>query len=459
MSIFTFLENRKGNNSMARPKLLLYGFFFHTIRQSGLAALIFSMLGISLASSAFAQGTVGGKITDRNGVSIPGVNVLIKGTATGTISDIEGDYSLSAPGDGTLVFSFIGYASQEVQINSRTTINVTMEDALTSLDEVVVTPLGILREARSLTYSTQSISTEELSKARELNVTSSLQGKVPGLNITSSGTGVGASNRVILRGNRSISGDSQPLYVIDGVPIIGNPSDINPDNIASLNILKGPNAAALYGSAAQDGVIIIETKKGKSGAISVSFNQTTQVLRPIHSIPFQNEYGQGIGGVYQANAESSWGPRMTGQLVDSWSIRPEDEGEQYNMFPQPNNIRDAFQNGYNTASNIMASMGSERIQGMFTYTRTDAKGIVPGNKLGRNNVAVRLGSQITDNLTLDAKIEYMQQVINDPLMEDINNFNPSKQIYMLPRNIRTEEARKYTYANPSGIIMQNFWTP
>src|SRR5690606_13294397 len=176
-----------------------------------------------LVATAFAQSTVGGKVTDRKGESIPGVNILVKGTTSGTISDVEGNYSVNVPEEGILIFSFIGYIPQEVPVNSRSTINITMEDALTSLDEVVVTPLGILREARSLTYSTQSISTEELAKARELNLTSSLQGKVPGLNITSSGTGVGASNRVILRGNRSISGDSQPLYVIDGVPIIGNP--------------------------------------------------------------------------------------------------------------------------------------------------------------------------------------------------------------------------------------------
>src|SRR5690606_3540393 len=228
--------------------------------------------------------------TDGNGESIPGVNIIVNGTSSGTVSDIEGNYSINVPEDGILVFSFIGYLSQEVPVNSRSTINVSMEDALTSLDEVVVTPLGILREARSLTYSTQSISTEELSKARELNVTSSLQGKVPGLNITSSGTGVGASNRVVLRGNRSISGDSQPLYVIDGVPIVGDPSDLNPDNIASLNILQGPNAAALYGSAAQNGVIIIETKRGRAGVTAISVNHTSQVMSPIHIIPFQNSY-------------------------------------------------------------------------------------------------------------------------------------------------------------------------
>jgi len=402
---------------------------------------------------------VKGKITDSKGESLPGVSVRVKGTTIGTSTDIDGRYSLNVSDDAVLVISYIGYLSKEVAVNGRNSVDIVLEVSTASLNEVVVTALGIEREKRSLTYSTQAISTEELSEARELNVTTSLQGKVPGISISSAGTGVGASNRIVLRGNRSISGDSQPLYVIDGVPIIGDPSDISPDNIASLNVLKGPNAAALYGSAAQNGVIIIETKKGKTGSVNLSLNQTTQIMSPIHTIPFQNEYGQGIGGVYQKNTESSWGPKMTGQAVDTWSIRPEDAGKQYSFSPQPNNVKDAFQMGYNTATNIIASVGSENIQGMFTYTRTDAAGIVDGNKLGRNNMAVRLTAQLSKRLKLDTKVDYMQQVINDNLVEDINNFNPAKQIYMLPRNIRTEDAKNYTYTNSAGIVLQNFWTP
>ena len=402
---------------------------------------------------------VRGKITDSKGEVLPGVSVRVKGTTIGTSTDIDGRYSLSVDDNAVLVISYIGYLSKEVTVNGRNAIDIVLEVSTASLNEVVVTALGIEREKRSLTYSTQSISTEELSEARELNVTTSLQGKVPGISISSAGTGVGASNRIVLRGNRSISGDSQPLYVIDGVPIIGDPSDLSPDNIASLNVLKGPNAAALYGSAAQNGVIIIETKKGKTGAVNLNLNQTTQIMSPIHTIPFQNEYGQGIGGVYQKNTESSWGPKMTGQSVDTWSIRPEDAGKQYSFSPQPNNVKDAFQMGYNTATNIIASVGSENIQGMFTYTRTDAAGIVDGNKLGRNNMAVRLTAQLAKRLRLDTKVDYMQQVINDNLVEDINNFNPAKQIYMLPRNIRTEDAKNYTYTNSAGIVLQNFWTP
>jgi TonB-linked SusC/RagA family outer membrane protein len=403
--------------------------------------------------------TVQGQVSDNNGLPLPGVNVFLKGTTKGVMTDFDGNYTLTVPRDGVLVTSYIGYVTQEVPINNRTTINIFLNEDVQSLNEVVVTTsLGINRQKRSLTYATQEVSTEELSEARELNVISSLSGKVPGLNITSSGTGVGAANRVILRGNRSISGDSQPLYVVDGVPIIGDPSDLSPDNIASLNVLKGPNAAALYGSAAQNGVIIIETKIGKAGVTNITLNTTTQMLDPLIDLPFQNEYGQGISGIYNPNSDASWGPRMTGQLVDTWSLLPEHAGMQYNLNPQPNNIEDAFQTGFNTATNIAANMGSEKVQGMFTYTRTDAKGIVPGNELVRNSFAVRVTSQLTDKLKLDSKIDFTQQEINDPLVESISNFNPIKQIYMMPRNIRTEDAEQYTYLN-DGIVRQNYWTP
>lgn len=413
----------------------------------------------ALADAAQIQAPVRGRVTDAEGNGLAGVSISLKGTDVGTASDAAGNFSITAPADGILVFTYVGFVAQETPIGGRRSINMVLQEESTALDEVVVTALGIEREQRSLTYSTQSIDTQQLTEARELNVVTSLQGKVPGLTLSTSGAGVGASNRVVLRGNRSISGDSQPLYVIDGVPIVGDPSDLNPDNIASLNILQGPNAAALYGSAAQNGVIIIETKRGRAGTVSVSLNQTTQLLEPIHNIPFQNVYGQGIGGVYQANAESSWGPRMEGQQVSTWSIRPEDAGMEYRLTPQPDNIRDAFQRGYNTASNLVATMGGEKMQSMLTYTRTDAEGIVPGNKLARNNLALRLNGQLTERLSVDAKIDYMKQVTRDPLVEDINNFNPTKQIYMMPRNIRTEDARNYTYTDPNGIILQNYWTP
>jgi TonB-linked SusC/RagA family outer membrane protein len=419
-----------------------------------------SPASIDISKTLFNNVVIKGQVTNAARQPQEGVSILLKGTSMGTSTGVDGRYAINVPENGILVFSYIGFVSQEVAVNSRTTIDVQLQEKASSLNDVVVTTaLGIKREARSLTYSTQGVKTQNLTEARDLNVMNSLEGKVAGLSITSSGTGIGGSDRVILRGNRSISGDSQPLYVIDGVPVIGDPSDISPDNIASINVLKGPNAAALYGAAAQNGVIIIETKKGRAGAINISLNHTYQMLTPIESIRFQNEYAQGIAGVYLKASESSWGPKMTGQTVGLWSINPADAGKQYALTPQPNNVRDAFRNGFSTATNLNASMGGEKIQGMFSFTRTDAKGNVPGNTLGRNNLAVRVTSQLTNRLTLDTKIDYMQQVIHDPVVEDINTLNPVKQIYMMPRNIRTEDARNYSFADASGVIRQNFWNP
>lgn len=402
---------------------------------------------------------VRGQIKDAKGESLPGVSIKVKGTSIGTSSDIDGRYSLNVPDNATLVFNYIGYVIKEVVVNNQTLINVTLEESATSLNEVVVTALGIVREKRALTYSTQNVSTKELTEARDLNVVNSLQGKVSGLSINSSGSGVGAPDRVILRGNRSISGDSQPLYVIDGVPVSGNPGDLNPDNIASLNVLKGPNAAAIYGAAAQNGVIIIETKKGIAGVTTISFRNNSQMMTPEIDVAFQNQYAQGISGVYQNKSESSWGPKMTGQMVPTWSISPADVGKQSALTAQPNNVSDFYQNGLSIANNLIVSMGSEKIQGNFSFTRTDANGTVPQNNLKRNDLGARITGQVTKKLSFDTKIQYIKQKITDPIIQDINNFNQTKQIYMIPRSISTAEAKNYSFLDPAGVIKQNYWNP
>lgn len=358
-----------------------------------------------------------------------------------------------------MVFSFIGYVTQKIPVDSRATINVTLQETATSLNEVVVTAFGLEREAKSLTYATQSVGTKELSEARELNVMNSLQGKVAGLSINSSGGGVGAPARVVLRGNRSITGDNQPLYVVDGVPISGSPADLNPDIIESINVLKGPNAAALYGSVAQNGAIIIETKRARAGVVNISLNNTFMIMDPSIPIEFQDEFGQGNGGTYNPHSEMAWGPRMNGQMVDHWSLDPADAGSQYPYTNQPGNRQDVFQNGYNLASNLVASVGGEKTQAVFSYTFTDSEGTLPGNKLQRNDISVRLNSQLTDRLSLDSKISFLRQVINNQLDQGASNFNPVMQIYRMPPNIRTEDARNFEYTNADGLNQQNYWNP
>ncbi|MEX1063164.1 MAG: carboxypeptidase-like regulatory domain-containing protein, partial [Balneolaceae bacterium] len=307
------------------------------------------------------QEIVEGQVVDAaTSQTLPGVNIVVSGTAIGTVTDADGNFSINLPSlNDTLLVSYIGYQTREVPVDGRSNIRVTLDYLVVAGEEMVVTAFGLQREVKSLTYSTQTVNTEQLTEARELNVISSLQGRVAGLSINQSGSGVGAPNRVILRGNRSISGDSQPLYVIDGVPVRGNPGDLNPDNIASIDVLKGPNAAALYGSAAQNGAIVIETHRGEAGVVNVRLNNTFMVQEPVHNIQFQNEYAQGLGGNYISSSEESWGPRMEGQMVNHWSILPGDAGRQYALNPQPDNVSDGFQRGFNLANNIHVGMGAD----------------------------------------------------------------------------------------------------
>lgn len=401
---------------------------------------------------------VRGQVTNKDNAPLSGVSVRLKGTSIGTVTNANGEYIISVPNEGgVLVFSYIGFTPQEASITGQNLINIALEFEAAELGDVVVTALGLKRQSKSLTYSTQSVDTENITKAREVNVMNSLQGKVAGLSISTSASGVGASTRVILRGNRSISGDSQPLYVIDGVPVRGNPSDLSSDNIASINILKGPNAAALYGSAAQNGAIIIETKRGASGVTNISFGNTFMLQSPMILTKFQNEYGQGQNGIYDKTSEYSWGPKMEGQLVDNWSMSPELRGTQYALTPQPNNNIDVYQTGYNLASNLLVTMGGEKTQTAFSYTFTNAHGVLPNNKLDRHNLSARMNNKLSDKIALDTKIEFIQQNIDNGFFG--GRYNPSRMIYRLPRSIQTLHLREYEYTNSEGLNKQNYFNP
>lgn len=404
---------------------------------------------------------ISGTVTDaQTGEPLPGVNVMVKGTTTGTSTDSEGNFEFNAPSlQDTLVVSFIGYQTQEVPISGRTTLNIELVSQAIAGEEVVVTAFGLERETQSLTYSTEDVDSESLTEARELNVVNSLSGKVAGMQVNQAGTGVGGATRVVLRGNRSISGSSQPLYVVDGVPVRGDISNMNPDNIESINVLKGPNAAALYGSEAQNGAIVVTTKRGQAGEVEISYSSNFMFRDPLLLTEYQNQYGQGTSGEYAPSSESSFGPRMDGRMVDHWSPDPEMAGEQYAFNPQPDNVRDAFQTGYNSSNNLTASMGSENIQALFSYTFTNSEGVVPGNELDRHNISARVNSQLSDKLSLDSKLSYMRQSIDNQLFTGENFANPIRHIYRMPRNIRTADAENFEYFTPEGTRRQHYWNP
>lgn len=418
--------------------------------------LLFFVLFSTSYYSIAQNRNISGVVSDTKGETLPGVSVKVKGSSIGTSTDLDGKYSLSVPANSILVIAYIGYVTKEVAVNDQTQINITLESSSTALSEVVVTALGIERETKSLTYTVQSVGTESLSKAREFNVANSLAGKVAGLNFQTSTQGVGGASRLILRGNRSISGSSEPLYIVDGVP--GNFTNINPDDVESITVLKGPNAAALYGSTASNGAVVINTKKGAEG-FKVSFNQSYTADLPNILIEYQNEYGQGTNGIYAKQSARNWGPRMDGRMVEHWSNDPNWAGpKEYAFLPQPDNIRDFFQTGKLSASNLAISTGNEKNQTYFSYTFTEGNGVVRNNDISQHNVNLRLNNKLGKKLSLDSKLAYVKKNILNPIPAFINYENQMWNGYQILRNLRTEDIRKYEFIDPAtGYPVRHYW--
>lgn len=405
----------------------------------------------------FQDTTVSGKIINEKREPLEGATINIKGSTASVVTNADGSFKVKTPLTSTLIVSMIGYSAQEIPLNGKAEITITLQSSSTTLTDVVVTALGIERQKKTLTYSTQAVNTRSLSQAREINVVNALQGKVAGLNISSGSSGLGAATRVILRGNRSINGNSQALFVVDGIQV-SDISNINPDNITKINVLKGANAAALYGSAGQNGVIVIETKKGKEG-VQVTLNTNYMLTQVIHSIPYQYEYGQGINGIYNPSAESVWGPALNDSMVNTWSLIPSKVGTKYPFSDYRDTREDIFQTGQSSATNLSISMGNERLQSLINYTYTDASGIIPNNGLKRHNMTVRLSGNISKRLSFDAKLEYNKQTLGNVLSEGESSFNPLRQIYTTPPNIRMEDLKEYEFTNPStSLPQQNYWS-
>jgi len=431
---------------------------YKELRLNELVLLLALFFSFGFIESARAQTEVSGTVTTEAGEPLPGVNIVVQGTTTGTNTGTDGSFELSVPSlNETLVFSYIGHQTLEIELNGRSQLTVEMVEQTYQGDELVVTAFGIERATRGLSYSTEGVSTEQMTEARELNVVNSLQGRVAGLNINRASTGVGGEARVVLRGNRSFSGNSNPLVVVDGVPIRGSLSDISPDEIESINVLKGANAAALYGSQAQNGAIVVTTNRAQAGEVSFSLSNTFQLETPILTTQYQNEFGQGTGGVYSPNSEFNWGPRMDGSQVAHWS--PLAQGETYAFSAQPDNVRDIFQTGYHNATNLTANIGGERTQTSFSYTWTGAEGMVPNNEMNRHNVSVRVTSQLLERLTLDSRVSYMRRIIDNSLATGENFANPTRHIYRVPRNIPVSQMREFEYTDAAGNNRQHFWNP
>lgn len=384
-----------------------------------------------------ADVTVEGTVVDQNGEPIPGVTVSVPGSGLGTTTDLEGKYTLLVPEASTLVFSFIGFESQSIVVGDRSVIDVVLSEDISSLEEVVVTALGIERQKESLAYSVSQVRGEEFTQARELNVANALTGKIAGVNATGMATGPGGSSRIIIRGNGSLSGNNQPLYVVNGMPIDNSIpgggtttggggmnvdrgdgiSGINPDDIESISVLKGGAAAALYGSRAANGVILITTKKGRARqGIGIEINSTT-TFEDVAVFPdWQYEYGQGFDGrkpLTQAEAVSSgrlsYGAKMDGQPYIQF------DGEMRPYSPVKDNIKDFYRMGSNFINSVAFSGGNESITYRLGVSNTDANSIVPNSSFTRKTANLNLNAFLGERLSIETVVQYnMDQGHNRP---------------------------------------------
>ena len=372
------------------------------------------------------QRKITGKVTDQSGVSLPGVSVVIKGTTIGTLTDATGKYAIdNAPQNATLIFSFVGTTTQEIPSEGRKVIDVVMKESTIGLDEVVVTALGIEKNKKSIAYATQRIGRDALNVVPQANFINSLSGKVAGVTISNS-AGVGGSATVLIRGNKSINQNNQPLYVIDGIPMANNISssnnatfsssdrgdyisNINTNDIESINILKGASAAALYGSAAANGAILITTKKGQAGVSRVTYNSSFMMDKVAYVPEIQNSYGQtNPGSMY------SWGSAITNAQ---------------------DNISGFFKTGTNLVNSISISSGSEKVQSYISYANTIGNGILENNTLSRHNFDIKEIVNLFDNkLKIEVNGTFAKQTLNSPPTSGLQ-MNNIKGLYLFPRGL------------------------
>ena len=441
------------------------------------------VLFFALTLSAYAQ-QISGTVTDENGVPLPGATVLVQGTSNGVSTDFDGNYSISASQGDTLVFSFVGYSSQSVVVGSSSTVNVSLEPD-NALEEVVVTALGVQRNTKALGYSVTNVEGDEISANPSTNAINALQGKVAGVNITGSAMGAKGSSRVVIRGSSSLTGNNQPLYVVDGITINNDNlgaagmwggtdfgdgiSSINPDDVASVTVLKGGAAAALYGSRASNGVILITTKNGLgSEGLGIEINSTTQFDMLNTSLwDTQTTYGAGSLGAAPSNSTSAmdnmwsaWGAKMSGQLVPQFDgvSRPYVYSDNKDKF---------YRTGTTLSNTISFSTGNENGNTRFSITNLDNDDISPNSTLDRNQLSVNTSQRLGNNLKVDANLKYsLEDQSGNPRLSDgpgnanwiINNYAPSMDVNWAkgPNGDGRNDDLTEFQATPS-IYIQNPW--
>ncbi len=391
------------------------------------------------------QKTVTGKVIDKNGQPLPGVSVVIKGTTQGTVTNAVGDFSLpDVSSNATLQFSFVGMVSQEVAVGNQTSINVTMLEEAIGLGEVVVTALGIQKESKSLGYATSTVKSEQLTVNRTPNMMNALEGKIAGVSITSLGTGPNGTSKIRIRGQSSISGQNNPLIVVNGVPIDNtnfgsNPNNagsdnsigvrgggitsdggdglasINPDDVESMTVLKGAAASALYGARAKDGVIMITTKsKGDQKGIGVSYNINYTNEAPIDYTDYQYEYGQGEQGVRPTTPNPTSGQWSFGEKFQPGMTQVLYNGLTVPYEPQKGIINEFFRNGYNVTNTLTLSSGGDKGGMSLSMANMTSQGIIPNNTFKRNTINFGFSYNLTEKFSFQGNINYSNEKNENP---------------------------------------------
>jgi len=436
---------------------------------------------------------VSGKVTDETGLAVPGVNVLVKGTALGTATDADGKYSLTVPDESAvLVFTFIGYATQEITVGSRTTVDVSLKQDVKALEEVVVTALGIERSSKSLGYATSKVTPEQFATNRTTNIMNSLQGKIAGVNISALGTGPAGTSKIRIRGQSSISGQNNPLIVINGVPIDntnfgtnqGNTagdtsipnkgggastdggdglSSINPDDVESMTVLKGAAAAALYGSRAKDGVIMVTTKsRGTGKGIGLTYNMNFTDETPLDYTDYQYVYGQGENGVGPASPGAPPNP-TTGQWSWGPKIQPGMTQVLYNNVTVPyvaqrGIINKFYRHGMNLTNTVSLSANGDKGGLNLSFSNMNSDGITPNNSYQRKTVNLGFVYDLSERLSFKGNINYSNEYNkNPPVVADQDNSIPTS-LYAMANTMPLEVLKGNAYNAGGGEYLYSRFT-
>lgn len=400
--------------------------------------------------------TITGQVSDDMGPLI-GVNVLVKGTSVGCITDFDGNFTLTTTEANPVIqFSYVGYKTQEIAAKEQSVINLMMESDSQLVEEVVVTALGIKRATKALSYNVQEIKSDELTRVKDANLVNSLSGKVAGVTINASSSGVGGASKVVMRGTKGIDQSSNALYVIDGVPMFNLSgeggqefdskgsseaiADINPEDIESMSVLTGAAAAALYGSHAANGAIVITTKKGKEGRLSLTVSQNTEFLRPFVTPNFQNSYGTGDLLSSAGSVEKSWGNKLNPSNYMGYDP-----------------INDFLRTGMVATETVSLSTGTEKNQTYFSASAVNSVGMVPNNDYDRYNFTFRnTTSFLNDKMTLDVSASYIKQ--KDQNMVNQGTYsNPLVTAYLFPRGDDWNEIKMYERWDTSRNIYTQYW--